>query len=314
MVAVYTIAKNEAAHIERWAESCEDADVRLVLDTGSSDNTGDIARAAGCDVHAVEVTPWRFDHARNLSLNMLPRGIDWCIALDADEVLAPGWRDHIEALTPDVTRPRYRYVWSWNPDGTEGLVYGGDKIHRRHGYRWRLPVHETLAPDGIEVEAWCGLEIHHHPDPAKPRSQYLPLLELAAQEDPEDCRTAFYLGREYVYAGRYAEARRELWRYLHMPAATWPPERAAAWRLLAQIDDMPERWLLRACAEDTGRRESWVALAEHHLRAGDRIQAIAAATRALSITTKPLDYLCEPWAWGERPHQLISEASMEAAA
>ena len=38
-IAVYAIAKNEAKHVKRWVEATEGADVRVVLDTGSEDNT-----------------------------------------------------------------------------------------------------------------------------------------------------------------------------------------------------------------------------------------------------------------------------------
>ena len=40
-VAVYTIAKNEAAHAERWANSAADADYLIVADTGSTDETAE---------------------------------------------------------------------------------------------------------------------------------------------------------------------------------------------------------------------------------------------------------------------------------
>jgi hypothetical protein len=38
-IAVYTIALNESAHVERWANSAADADYRIVADTGSTDDT-----------------------------------------------------------------------------------------------------------------------------------------------------------------------------------------------------------------------------------------------------------------------------------
>lgn len=156
-VAVYTIAKNEEQFVERWAASAADADHILLVDTGSTDGTVETARDL-VTVQQILVRPWRFDDARNAALALVP-DVDLCIALDMDEVLLPGWRDHLEQLPVNVTRPRYKYVWSWNDDGTEGLTYGGDKIHARQGYRWRHPVHETLTPVIPEVQEWCGLVI-----------------------------------------------------------------------------------------------------------------------------------------------------------
>ena len=156
-IAVYTIAKNEEQHVARWAESCKEADYRFILDTGSTDDTRQAAIDASVEVMSRQFDPWRFDHARNFSLACLPKDIDLCISLDMDEVLQPGWREALEQLPPTVTRPRYQYVWSWNPDGSEGLTYGGDKIHARHGYRWKHPVHEVLKPDGVETQPNLGV-------------------------------------------------------------------------------------------------------------------------------------------------------------
>jgi hypothetical protein len=44
-IAVYTIALDEAAHVDRWADSAVDADLRIVGDTGSSDDTVDASCA-----------------------------------------------------------------------------------------------------------------------------------------------------------------------------------------------------------------------------------------------------------------------------
>ena len=38
-IAVYTIAKNEEAFVQRWFDSAKEADHLLILDTGSTDNT-----------------------------------------------------------------------------------------------------------------------------------------------------------------------------------------------------------------------------------------------------------------------------------
>lgn len=303
-IAVYTITKNEGQFVARWAKSCEDADYRLVVDTGSTDDTLLAAVEAGCQIAEISVVPWRFDVARNMALDLVPDDIDICVSLDADEVLAPGWREALEQISAVCTRPRYKYVWSWKPDGTEGLVYSGDKIHARHGFRWTHPVHEVLTPEGVEVQEFVGLEIHHHPDPSKSRSQYLPLLELAVQELPDDDRNRFYLGRELMFNGRHDEAAVHLRRHLEL--SQWTPERATSMRYLARVTADREPWLLRACAEAPDRREPWVDLARFYYDTQKWDQCFAACMRALSITVKPLEYLCEEESWGALPHDLAS--------
>ena len=148
-IAVYTIALNEEQFVKRWYESAKDADYLLIADTGSTDNTARVAQRLGINVVSINVSPWRFDDARNAALAMLPKDIDLCVSLDMDEVLTPGWRKPLEdAWERGVTRPKYKHVWSWKSDGTPGLEFAYDHIHARHGYRWKHPVHETIVPYG----------------------------------------------------------------------------------------------------------------------------------------------------------------------
>lgn len=310
-VAVYSIAKNEAAHVERWAASAADADHIILVDTGSTDNTVEAAEDASVTVHQRRIYPWRFDTARNTALALVPDDVDYCIALDLDEILAPGWRAALEvARREGWTRPRYRYTWSWNADGTPGLVYGGDKIHARHGYTWRHPVHEVITPLADETQGWVSLEIHHHPDPTKSRAQYLPLLAQSVAEDPDDDRNAYYYARELHFAGQPDQAVMEFHRYLSLPTATWDAERSKAMRYLAQLQpEQAERWLLKATAEAPHRREPWVDLAQHYHDRGAWALSLAAALRALEVTEQPLEYLCEPDAWGWKPHDLAAIAA-----
>lgn len=307
-IAVYAIAKNEEQHVDRWAASAQDADYICLLDTGSTDLTVDKARTLGVRVRSQTFEPWRFDYARNASLKLVPQDADLCIALDLDEVLVPGWRDELESLPTEVTRPRYEYTWSWKDDGSPGLVYGGDKIHARHGYRWKHPVHEVLTPDGIvEVQHWCSLKIHHHPDPTKSRGQYFPLLEQAVAEDPDDDRNAHYLAREYYFHGFHDKAKDEFLRHLSLPRAVWKPERAQSMRYLAKCDpDNAESWLLRAAAETPDRREPWVDLAMLYYQRRDWSSCYASSLRALRVTERPLEYLCDEHAWGAAPHDLAA--------
>ncbi len=307
-IAVYTIVKNEEKHIQRWADSCKEADYRLIVDTGSTDNTVQVANLSGCHVEHISINPWRFDHARNAAMALLPNDIDMCVSLDADEVLQPGWREALEALPDDVTRPRYKYVWSWNPDGSEGITFFRDHIHRRHGYKWKHAVHEILIPiDGPEIQANCDVVVHHHPDPTKSRSQYLPLLEIAVAETPEDDRNRYYLAREYMFNGMHEKAIPHFLKHLEL--SNWSAEKSASMRYLATATGNREHWLLRACAESPERREPWVDLAQYYYDTRNWSGSYYAAIRALSITEKPLEYLCEPTAWGAAPHDLASIAA-----
>lgn len=310
-VAVYTVALNEEKFLIPWYESSKEADYLLIVDTGSSDNLVSHARDLGINVVSIKVNPWRFDLARNTSLSLIPEDIDYCIALDMDEILLPGWRTELEKVfNTGVTRPRYQYTWNWNPDGSPGLQYGGDKIHSRFGYRWKHPVHEVLTTYGgcVETQAWTELKIHHFADNTKPRSQYLPLLKIAVEEDQLDDRNSFYYARELYFNNRYDEAKAEFLRHLSLPNAVWPPERAASMRYLAKMEqgDNSIFWFNRAIEECPGRREPWVDLAKVFFAKKDWEKCLESSLKATEIAEKPLEYLCEAEAWGSLPWDLAA--------
>lgn len=308
-IAVYAIALNEEKFVERWYNSIKDADYILLADTGSTDKTVEIAESLGIIVKHIRISPWRFDDARNAALALVPDDIDMCLVLDLDEVVTPGWRKAIEdAWKYKITRPKYKHVWSWRDDGTPGLEYAYDHIHARHGYRWKHPVHEVLTPYGIEETSGFleDLQTHHYPDPQKSRAQYLPLLAMSVAEDPHDSRNSYYYGRELYFHAFIPEAIAEFNRFLNLPAAVWNAERAAAYRYLAQCEpEKAEQHLLKSL-EESYRREGLVLLAQHFYTKEDWEPCLEYAEKALAITDKPLDYLCETFAWNELPYDLAA--------
>jgi len=83
-IAVYAISKNESQFVERFCQSAADADLILIADTGSTDNTRELAEQHGATVYDICISPWRFDKARDVALALIPRDIDLCISIDLD--------------------------------------------------------------------------------------------------------------------------------------------------------------------------------------------------------------------------------------
>ena len=71
-IVVYAISKNEARFARRWMASMSEADQVVVLDTGSTDETVSLLRSRGAQVTVESIAPWRFDTARNRSLELAP--------------------------------------------------------------------------------------------------------------------------------------------------------------------------------------------------------------------------------------------------
>lgn len=309
-IAVYAISKNEAHFVKRFCESAKDADLIMIADTGSTDDTAIVAVECGAIVHDICITPWRFDTARNAALALLPRDVDVCISLDLDEVLEPGWREEIERVwTENTTRLRYYFDWGC------GIKFLYEKIHARHGYLWHHPCHEYPVPDGRITEVWAQTDkllVSHHPDPTKSRGQYLDLLAVSVKEDPHCPRNAFYYARELTFYQKWNEAIAALNKYLAMPQATWPNERCYAYRLLgksyAELNNyvQAEGYLLKAGAEAPNTREPWCELAMLYYRQKRWAECYAASMRALSIKDRALVYTCDPAVWGHWPHDLAA--------
>lgn len=235
-ICVYAICKNEEKFIERWYESVKEADGIYVLDTGSTDNSVNLLKSLGVVVRQEVISPWRFDIARNKSLEMIPDDYDICICLDLDEVLNKGWSKTIKSLWKDgLTRLRYVYNWSLDKNNQPIISFYGEKIHKRKGFTWVNPVHEILKYKGEEKYLYTDkVIVNHYPDSKKSRSSYLPLLELAVKEDPRNDRNMHYLGREYMYYGKYEDAISTLERHLSLESATWKDERCASMRFIAR--------------------------------------------------------------------------------
>lgn len=312
-ICVYSISKNEAKFVKRWSDSAKDADLILLADTGSTDDTVKIAKECGIATYEICITPWRFDHARNASIALIPKDIDVCISLDVDEVMEPGWREEIERVwNPDTTRLSYFFDWGM------GIKFRYEKIHHRHGYYWHHPCHEYPRYDARITEVWAHTDkllVSHYPDPTKSRGQYMDLLELSVKEDPICPRNAFYYARELSFHGRWKDAIEALKKYLELPGATWINERCYAMRVMGKCyDEMgdkyhAEMWYHRSAAEAPNTREPWCALAMLFYRMQRWAECYAASKRALGIKNRDLVYTCDPEVWGFQPHDLCSIAA-----
>ena len=300
-ICVYAICKNEEKFIKRWYDSVKRADGIYVLDTGSTDNSVKLLKSLGVTVKQEIINPWRFDVARNKSLEMIPATCDVCVCLDLDEVLVSGWYEVVQALWKDgLTRIRYVYNWSLDKNNNPIISFYGEKIHARKGFTWVNPVHEILKYKGEEKYLYTEkIIVNHYPDSTKSRSSYLPLLELAIKENPENDRNMHYLGREYMYYGKYEEAITTLEKHLNLKSATWKDERCASMRFIARTYMKLNRpkealmWANMAIKESPYLRDPYMekALITYELK--DYKETEKLCLEALKIKKHPKTYINE---------------------
>jgi hypothetical protein len=143
-------------------------------------------------------------------------------------------------------------------------------------------------------------------------------MALDAKQQPNNARCALYYGRELWFRDQSALATKELERYLSLPEAIWPVERAYAMRLLAKIEGSRGHnkeqlaWLHRAVAECPDIREPWIELAEAY--GENHLGKMFASSQALNITQRQVNYLSESRCWGYLPHDLCTVSSYWAGA
>ena len=314
-ICVYAISKNEEKFVKRWYESVKEADSIYVLDTGSNDKTVSMLKDLGVNVSVKEIKPWRFDVARNESLKLVPEDCDICVCIDIDEVISKGWRKKLEEIWDDNTNHlRYIYNWSHDDNGKPLVSFYYEKIHARNGFKWIYPVHEVLefSKEKEVFKTTDEIVVDHYPDSTKSRSNYLPLLELSVKENPDNDRNMHYLGREYMFHGKYNEAIDTLIKHLNLKSATWKDERCASMRFIARCYkylkryDEAKMWLDKAINEAPYLRDPYVerAILEYELNNFEDVKKYCLL--ALEIKNHTKTYINEPFSWNYTIYDLLS--------
>lgn len=313
-VVVYAISKNESAFVDRWYDSMKEADEIYVLDTGSTDDTIDKLKSHGIKVTQEIIKPWRFDVARNKSLELVPGDTDICVCTDLDEVLDKGWRKKLEESWNNSNRMRYKYNWAIDENNKPIVTFLYEKIHDRHHYKWIHPVHEVLKCDldNEVINVNTDIVLNHYPDKTKSRSSYLPLLELSVKEDPTNDRNMHYLGREYMYYKEWNKSIETLLKHLSLSTSTWKEERAASMRYISRcylnLNRVEEAklWLDKAIEESPNQREGYVELALLEYNRGNYFEVIENCLKAKCILKNEMIYINEPFCWDSTIDDLLS--------
>lgn len=124
-VTVVVLTFNEAGNVADCLRSCAWCDDVHVLDSGSTDGTIDLARAAGAAVH---VHPFEsFGRQRNWAIDQIPHRHDWVFHLDADERFTPKLVDELRRTVAAGPAEAGFYVAS-------KLMFMGRWLRRSGGY------------------------------------------------------------------------------------------------------------------------------------------------------------------------------------
>ena len=211
-LAAVLIARDEARCIARCLESLRPwVDAILVLDTGSTDDTPAIARAAGAEVHHFA---WcgDFAAARNHALDLADA--DWNLVLDADEWISAGgenlrlWCAGPHRLGKICIYSSYDRAGASASD--ESTPIERDWITRLlpRGVRYEGRVHEqAVSPLArARIDLHVGHDGYLDAQLARKRDRNRALLRLDLEDRPDDPYILFQLGKEEEGRSAFASA------------------------------------------------------------------------------------------------------------
>ncbi len=214
-ISMCMIVKDESDCLRRCLESCahlfEDV---VIVDTGSSDNTVDIAKEF---TDRVFFHKWEndFSKARNQSLSYA--SCKWVFIIDADEVLDPEAAQIIEHIFLKTTpEAKTYYLLLINYLGGEDrnttsiyhprIFWFGDR-----SFHYASIVHNQ--PSVMEPKVFLEARLHHYGYSTDSREKLnkkahrtLELLKCKLKENPDDMRDNYHIIKSYNMLGMYEES------------------------------------------------------------------------------------------------------------
>lgn len=286
-ISLCMIVKNEAQTLSRCLSSILEAiDELIVVDTGSSDSTREIAQKFGARLYDFEWVD-DFSAARNFAFSQ-GHG-DYLMWMDADDVLKSGdlprFQDMKKRLCPGIVGVTMPYLLNPDESGRPRMRFTRERLVRRDANpRWVGAVHEVIDYKGYSL--YSDLAICHLPVKSGVSDRNLRIYQrLLDSGHPFDPRERYYYARELMENERYDQAIEQFNQFLCLQEG-WLENRVWCCQDLA------------ACLRALGRRE----------------EALGALMRSLSLDVPRAEILCEIGRhWMELEHWQAAEFWYRAA-
>ena len=342
--SVVLIARNEAQTLPRMLYSLKEFQGRggevVLIDTGSTDGTPEVARKLGCKVYeegvrfitsidsklankinrkfvvgkeepVVNAGDKLFDYsaARNYAAGLASNNV---VAMpDCDEIWTKLDIDEIdEAIKNGASRLEYNFVFSHDQFGGEAVKFMHSKFYDRTKMQWVGIIHEVLSGDcKAQYFPEDKIKLEHWQNTTTDRKGYLTGLALDCYKHPKNDRHSHYLARELFWRGRYRSSIKEFERHIAMENA-WPPEKGQSIIYMGDsyIALGEEKEGLRCYHEsferDGTRREALLRLAVYYWKKNDHHHAAAYASAALVIPWTNF-YANNAAEYAQLPHEIL---------
>ncbi|KPL57696.1 TPR domain-containing glycosyltransferase [Rossellomorea vietnamensis] len=219
LVGLHMIVKNEADNLPQCLSSIKPfVDEMIIVDTGSSDRTKEIAASYGAKV--IEA-PWEndFSKARNISLEHAKT--DWILYLDADEVLhgeSKQFRQFLSSSNMEAYRILIESYTGSLPH--QKVQHSSIRMFRaRKEYEFTGPIHEDIIPSinsftssNTDLIGDFPVLIRHygyqagHPKTNEKLLRNLEILQTFLAGNQDHPYYTYHLGLTYAQLGNFNQA------------------------------------------------------------------------------------------------------------
>ena len=221
LLSLCMIVKNEENTLARCLESVKDiVDEIIIVDTGSTDNTVEIAEKYGAKIFFYN---WdnSFANARNYSLSKASK--DWILIMDADDELRSEDKNKVIKLINDENTNLNAYfgeTLSYSGDFSDYNIYSNLNIRlikNGKGYKFVGDIHEQIIPgdedkNKTSIFGIADIKFYHYGylsetvNEKNKRKRNMDIIKKILEKDPENTFMLYNMGIEYSAKGDYLEA------------------------------------------------------------------------------------------------------------
>lgn len=290
------IVKNEEDVLARCLKCVKQfADEIIIVDTGSSDHTVDIARQYTDNVYDFV---WCDDFAKARNFSFSKAEMDYCMWMDADDVVPDEEIAKINALkqslSEDVSIVMMQYHTGFDEQGNPTFTYYRERIVKRNEqHQWVGVIHEVIPLIG--KLQYVDIAITHRKMKQGDGDRNLLIFEgLIAKGVRLDAREQFYYARELYYHKRYEDAFTAFRQFLD-EGAGWLENNIDACAIMGYCayemgkDNVAIQCLLRSLEYDEPRAEICCDIGKHFFDRGAYKKALfwyeTARTRVMDETS-----------------------------
>lgn len=204
-LALVMIVKNEENKLKRCIDSVKDlVNEIIIVDTGSTDHTKNIAISNGAKVFDYE---WKNDFAaaRNFSINQSTS--DWNLVLDADEYILSNYQSIRNLIEQDADLiGRINILSEYLVDGQQMVESSFvSRLFPNKGIFYKGRIHEQLDSDLPKVNISVNVA-HDGYYKTDKTDRNLPILLMEYNEYPQDAYILYQIGKQYFLKKDYTNA------------------------------------------------------------------------------------------------------------